>query len=319
MKIFVPSRTLCWGDLIASIWAIEYIKTHTDDSTITFNDRSKEGRIRDSLQLHWVDVFGEESHYDYMLCTHHKMIAKKYDPKPRKIFFDTHGLYFRFIEENWYPTFNPTKTTLLNFEKLDLPKKYSVIHHSWCCEKKRNQRQNFENFVKDHKWIKDENLVSTGTPFPEAINLKHLPAWTKQLVLINAENAYVSHSGFTALTAMYRKRKNTFLIDYNENANLCPPPIACYTNVKIQNSHVRSILYALENSDSGNYYQECRRRAGRPLIGTGPLVPEFDLPKPAPKNYRPGILLERENCPVFSGYKQIYIDPRHATYSAAQK
>jgi hypothetical protein len=309
MKILVPPKTMCWGDLIASVWAIEYIKTHLKDSTIIFNDRSKEGRIRDSVKLPWVDDFGTNSNHDYEVCTHHNLSPVNYSQKSRKIFFDTHGLYFRFIEENWYPTLNPTSAILRNFERLDLPKKYSVVHHSWCCEKKRNQRSEFEDFVDDHKWITDENLISTGTPFPKTTNLQHLCAWTKQLVLVNAEKVYVSHSGFTGITAMYRKRKNTFLIDYNENANLCPPPIACYTNVTIQNSHVRSILYALENSDSGDYYQECRRRAGRPLIGTGPLVPEFDLPKPAPEDYRAGILLERENCPVFSGYKQIYTNP----------
>jgi len=309
MDILIPPKTLCWGDLIASIWAIEYIKTHLKSSNIIFHDRSKEGRIRDSIKLPWVDIFGKNSHYDYMLCTHHNMSPVKYDPKPRKIFFCAHGLYFRFIEEDWYPTLNPTSDILREFERLDLPKKYSVIHHSFCCEKKRSKRSKFENFVEDHKWINDENLISTGTPFPEAVNLQHLGAWTKQLVLINAEKVYVSHSGFTGIAAMYRKRKNIFLIDYNENANLCPPPIACYTNVETRNSHVRSILYALENSDSGDYYQECRKRAGRPLMGTGPLVPEFDLPKPAPEDYRPGILLERENCPVYSGFQQIYTNP----------
>lgn len=310
MNILIPPKTMCWGDLIASVWAIEYIKTHLESSNIIFHDRSKEGRIRDSIKLPWVDIFEKNLRYDYMLCTHHNMSPVKYDPKSRKIFFCAHGLYFRFIEEDWYPTLNPTSAILRDFEKLDLPEKYSVIHHSWCCEKKRNRRSDFGDFVDDHKWITDENLFSTGTPFPETIDLQHLSAWTKQLVLINAERVYVSHSGFTAMTSMYRKRKNTFLIDYNENANLCPPPIACYTNVVIQDTHTRSILYALENSDSSDYYQECRKRAGRPLMSTGPLVPEFDLPKPAPEDYRPGILLERENCPVFSGYKQIYVDPR---------
>jgi len=265
---------------------------------IIFLGKSKEGHTQGCLKMPWVAAF-HPTHSDYLLCTHHNMSPIHY-PSGSKIFFDTHGIYYRFIEEDWFPTFDPTQGIVQEFSKLRLPKRYTVIHHSWCCEKQRNRYATFPEFVKAYEWIlkAEDVVISTGTPFPGCRNLQDLSAWTKQYVMLKADKVYGSHSGFTGMASMYRRRKNTFLIDYDSKANLKPPPIAAYSNVNVKNCNVRAMLYALETGVIGSedYFTECRKRAGRPLVGIGKLVPDFDYVPDlkVPDDYRPGILLGKD-------------------------
>lgn len=318
MKIYCPYKCVCWGDWITNFWAAEYIKQHLSGAIICIdeNGQSYKPHTCDSSISEWADEFIDSTEpynlekYDYMLCTHHRHAPYvKYDEPYKKIYFDAYGMVLKFVLEDWYPSFIPTKTLIKQFEKLDLPDEYNVIHYSKCGGNLRN-KNSFEDFLKIYKWIweNDKYTVSTGLFCSEkCIDLKKIPALLKFYVILKAKKIYTSLSGFTMIAAMLRKREHCYVIDVDpkiaENG-----VSACYTNIKMTGD-LRPVYYYLERNFPQNYFEWCQedKHRNNQNVWTG-CYPDFGVTKDeSPSNYVPKkVYLDIENCPLPYNYETEY-------------
>jgi len=264
----------------------------------------------------WVDEFIDSTapqgkDYDYMLCTHHRHTIVKYPEPYKKIYFDTNGINLKFILEDWYPSFCPTKTLLKQFEKLNLPDEYDVIHYSPCCLGERN-KYSFEDFLKNYEWIwKDKkNVISTGKPMPGCVNLQKNAGIIKLYIMMKAKKIYTSLSGFTMIASMYRRRKESYLIDTHINYLNFGPPGACYTNVKLTGD-LKPVFYYLENHPFEDYFNLCQTEKRIFWPPTPPhhgIFPDFEITKDeSPPDYVPKkVYTDIENSPLPYNYKIEY-------------
>ena len=312
MKIYCPYKCAHWGDWIANFWVAEYIKKHLPDVEIHIDENGTGGykiHTVDSSISEWADELidstepYETSKYDYMLCTHHRHNAHVHYTEPyKKMYFDCSGLVLKFVLENWYPSFCATKTLIKQFEKLNLPDEYNVVHYSYCISTKRN-KNSFDDFLKLYEWIwKDNKTISTGLiPMPECVDLAKIPGLLKLYVMLKAKKIYGSHSGFTMIASMWRKREHSYLIDAKILEH--GPPIAAYTNVKLTGD-LKPVYYYLENHPPSDYYNWCQTDG---QLAQG-LYPNFKITKDeSPSDYIPKkVYTNIENCPLPYNYNIEY-------------
>lgn len=131
MNFHIPFKAICWGDNVASIWAGEYIKYCLSDAVVTGDFRNHEGNYLDWLVLPWCSGIHRLSN-SYIVATHHyHHRAIRYISGPL-FYFDAHGMMFRFVVEDWYPSFIPNERLSRAFANLNLPDDYNVLHWSNC-------------------------------------------------------------------------------------------------------------------------------------------------------------------------------------------
>ena len=309
MRIFCPYKCVAWGDCISNIWAAEYVSRHLPEAEIILDDSYSEGRFRTWNNMEWVSSFSSIeaspeiiNQCDYVLCTHHRHFLAPYDEPLKKIYFDSHGIIPKFVLENWYPSFSPTKNIQKLYEGLNLPKQYIAIHHSPCVFKTRN-RYTWEEFVDKYKWIWTQNdlpVINTGTPIEGCVNLSKIQGILKIYVMIKAEKLYATQSGFTSIASMYRRRENSYLIDTDLTRVLeKAPPSVSFGNCKPMGD-LRRIYYYLENLDFSDYYEVSRKTVFTWGGGLSTLYPWFKIPADVqpPQDYQhPKINLKIENAP----------------------
>jgi hypothetical protein len=306
MRFYIPHKCRCWGDNITMIWAAEYIKNAMPDAEIIGTFLCPESSYTDWIDLPWVTQ--DFSHHGIILTTgdltvlthhwHHKAVAY-YEPKPY-FYFDAHGIFVKYCIYDCWPTFIPNETTLKAFEELNLPENYNVIHWTNC---RIRVKMTLDEALKKYPWVITENTVSTGLPITGCRDLSHLPGLLKQYVLIKAQKVYATHSGFTAIAAVYRKKKDTYLLAYDKDRMYgAGPPVVCYTNCEVK-ANLNAMHYALENGliEVGNYFDYCKSH--RDFSYDYPDTkgfPDFDYsPDPAPLDYKPKPLyFDMENNPV---------------------
>lgn len=318
MIIYSPYKCGCWGDNIAGIWAAEYVKDKIPESLIIVDDTScNEGRQSRYLDMSWADCIGgiTAKAIHYTISTHHRHHVVKYDDSP-KIFFDAHGLYLKFIYENWYPEFHPTYLTTKIFNNLKLPSEYNVLHLSKCAYGLRD-KDSLEEFVKSNSWLIKKNTICTGYAIDGCLNLPSLPGWVKLYVMLRAENFYASQSGFTSIAAIYRQRKNSYLINYNPKGKKMAPPIACYTNCEIKNLDKIPWMYYWLETINLDYEKYCKNDLSVSLpIGMdiedwpARFFADFNkVPEAPPENFHPKkVYFNIENCPVPKNLEMNYLD-----------
>jgi hypothetical protein len=321
MRIYCPYKTNCWGDWITTIWAAEYIKAHLPGAIICIDDAGVGHKLRvvDSNISDWADEFinsadpWDINKYDYILCTHHRHAIDVHYTEPyRKIYFDCSGMILKFILENWYPSFCPTKALIKQFENLKLPKEYNVIHYSRCCWGFRN-KDKFDVFIKKHEWLwrNTNNTVCTGENIPNCINMSKMHGWLKIYIMLRAKNIYVRHSGFTHIASMWRKRENSYVIDADLDSLEFGPPTAAYTNVKITGD-LKPIYYYLENHPFKDYYAWSTTDGivTSPGVKKRGLYADFKIIKDeSPPDYvTKKVYLDIENCPLPFDYEFKYED-----------
>lgn len=256
MKLYVPCLMTHWGDFIPSLWITEYIKNLDPNVQITFDPTfyEKPDRSKPSSMLEWINIPGEtnfqrinklpeaSANFDKILATHHRHCHKRsmYEGcnGDDLLYFDVHGFSYLCVTQNWYPTLKPSKKMLEEFNKLNLPNKYFALHI--------NEPLNDMRFTTSARDYIDSNLkvilkssqgmplVSTSYPVPGSMDLSKLSGWLKIYVLIKSHEFWGSHSGFTSIASMYRKRVRSILVnEYGPGIyNAGPPPI-CYTNYSV--------------------------------------------------------------------------------------
>jgi hypothetical protein len=311
MKIFAPCKVSHWGDNINNLWAAEYIKYKRPEWEVMVEDRTPDQTLyRQHLKLDWITPTSE---YTHLLCTHHRHVIKsEYNIPIPKIFFDSSGMTIRFIAENWYPSFIPQEELLQQFASLNLPEKYNVIHFSRCVARNGNgfrTCQDFNDFSnRYHRLTTDLPTVSTGKGYlmPNTIDLTTIPPMLKLYVMIRAENIFVSHSGFTAMAALYRRRVNSFVLDTNRNdiQNQLGPPIHSFSNVQFS-CNMYKAFYNMEQFH-GDYFKHCMDNEMATVFSfedANNIPNQFmqfpDTTAPIPNDFKPqAIYIDKENCPV---------------------
>lgn len=244
------SQPGAWGDFIGKLWVSEYIKTHKPDWEILFDDVVNVGKISDNIKIPWATIT-DNFIGTHQILTHHRhwWVPPSMNDIPdfkhgKPIFFDLHGLNVKMIMENWFPTFIPTDKVLHEFESLNLPKKYNVIHLNI-----PDTRWKRIKYTKDVSISSDEYWITTNENIGNLPNFKNINPWTKLYVLIKAQKVQCCHSGFTSIAACYRRRKNIFLIGYWYPHTLyMGPPAVSYTNVDFQTKNYEKLYYYADQS-----------------------------------------------------------------------
>ena len=269
---YVPHVCKMWGDWITALWAGELYSTLNKNHEIIMDPTYQESPnnrkdIREYVKLPWVhkfeclsDVKTATSKYDNVIATHHRhchkrsMYAGSDGNKLR--YFDAHGLNYRFIQDQWFPTFHPSDRLLEEYAALKLPDDYAVIHlnDKHPTKELRNKLPFNElitgepfNLIKDNPHY--EYVISTGVHIDNTVNLSNLSGWLKLYIMIKASICWSSHSGFTSIAAVYANDRPNFLVNANIPGcyNMGPPPIA-YSNHKITKGS-RNYLYEVATSN----------------------------------------------------------------------
>ena len=326
MNCYVPTVATHWGDWICGLFASELL-SKLDPSIVQVidptyyekPDRSKPSSLLDWVQLPWaggfdrVDVVEASKRFDKIITTHHRHCHKKsmYDgvPSDKMLFFDAHGLSFRCVVDGWYPTFNPTQRLMEAFARLQLiPGEYSVVHLNEPLNDCRRTRSVSEFIAMNqrglHDLARDVQLVSTSCNVPGSLDLSSLHGWLKMIVLINAKEVWASHSGFTSIASMYRRRKDVKLVNEYGNGilNMGPPPI-CYSNYDVQFEGLRrelawTVMQGWFPESHGDEYREWSERSWKDWNSFAMFTgDQYDLEVPE-LFQEPRLHLDSENCLV---------------------
>ena len=319
MKILCPLKTLAWGDNIINLWVSEYIKQKLPTAEIEVNDVGRDWcsidkkfidiSHSDYININWADSIVKNNsafNCEYILATHHRHDLG-YDEfvNFKKIYFDAHGIYLKFVKENWYPTFIPTNKVLDVFKSLNLPEEYNVIHHAGFGSRNPFSVEHWLNNY--NKLFEGNNIVSTGEYFENTIDCTHLSGWVKLYIMINAKNLYVSQSGFTSIASIYRKRKNTFLIGINRDVcHNMAPPIQSYGNVEFDYD-LKKAYFFMEKMKIIDYYKFCKSlQSCNHKHADMEVFPKFEGGD-YPLDFKPKeIYFEQENAPVSDLRTTIY-------------
>lgn len=308
-NIFCPTISWPWGDNIINVWASEYIKYKLPNCDIFYDDRAKDGgyEIENSqyIQMPWVtkfctDISECEKKIDTVLYTHHRHSLVDYSKYLNyiKIFLDAHGIYLKFIKENWYPSFIPQKSLIDSLSSTNIPENYSVIHHGGTGRRNPYSKSEWSS---KYKTLIENNtpMISTGECIDGTIDLSKLNGWQKLYVMINAKNLYVSQSGFTSIASIYRKRKDVYLLGINEEVcHNMAPPIQSYGNVNFEYDLDKAYYY-MEKRKIINYFNFCKSlQPCNHSYKDMEVFPTFDG-NDFPIDYKPkSIYINQENAPV---------------------
>lgn len=312
-NIFCPTVSGAWGDNIINVWASEYIKYKLPNCKIYYYDHAKDGnniiQTSDFIQMPWVtkfcknnDIKNCDDEIDTILYTHHRHSLVDYSlfqkDKHMKIFFDAHGIYLKFIKENWYPSFVPQRSLIESLSNIKLPENYNVIHHGGFGGRNpytaREWSEKYKNIILDNT-----PMISTGTHIDGTIDLSKLNGWQKLYVMINAKNLYVSQSGFTSVASIYRKRKDVYLLGINEDScHNTAPPIQSYSNVNFEYDLDKAYYY-MEKRKIIDYLSFCKSlQPCNHSYKDMEVFPTFDG-NDCPEDFKPkSIYINQENAPV---------------------
>jgi hypothetical protein len=301
MHYYVPMITRNWGDRVTALWAAELLHNTCPEATISIDGtfaedkRSPAFHINEWFSMPWIsqDVSISVANacasqeFDGVVATHHRhySINNRVEPKTRAsyvdvdgeklLFFDAHGLTYRMIRDDWYPTLIPTDKLLQAFEDLHLPQNYVVLHINDEMRDKRNvapARHFFKTHLGEIKSISSNcPLVTTAahldSDIAPSIDLARLPGVVKLYVIVRALHVITSFTGFTSIASTYRKRQRCMLVNNHEipSFNMGPPNIA-YSNCGIADpGSWQKLYYAVENGIIKNvqgdaYLRRCEQR-----------------------------------------------------------
>ena len=290
-----------WGDFVGKIWAAEYIKSVHPDYEILFDDDYPiGGRLSDSMKLPWATVTKKLAG-EYQISTHHRhwWASRLTNPDYGKfIYFDAHGLIAKMIHEDWYPTFEPTDRLLEEFDKLNLPDIYDVVHIN--ATDPRWQRVNYDQEL---NLDLHENYISTNHNLGDERNLANIDPWLKMYVLIKARKLFCSHSGYPSMAAIWRKRKESYLVGYNYPRTIFQgPPALSYGNAHFETDNYTKLYYYADKFVDWNHYMNFLTDSKRKedWINTSQYegLDFYDWDKiNVPIDYKPQkVSLVRENC-----------------------
>jgi hypothetical protein len=275
LKIAIHKTFECWGDQVIRLWIAEYIKQFLPNSYIILDDihlsrTNGPYHLINTIDLPFVDEIRELqgtrfsnlelSDFDGYISTHHRQWYESRRPidLDRVLFFDISGFDVKIINENWFPTFNPNEKLLEQYNSLHLPKDYDVIHindphEPW----PRDLEYSSIWYEKNKNIFKDRQIVCTGK-YLDGLNMTNQYPWLKILIMIKANNVYGSQSGFTQIVSIYRKRINTFVINYNYPASLfLQPPIVAYSNSSFFSNNFKKLYWYADNCvTKQQYYNE---------------------------------------------------------------
>ncbi len=296
---------------------LEYIKHYVPEAKIILCDNETEDRISNAIKLPFADEILESDPddriFDYSLNTHHRHWTSTIHGYPRKfgkpLYFDLHGFKLRMIAENWYPTLVASEKSIEAFNKLNLPK----IYDCWAMsdDKSAMKRHGLGTFewlsANFHKYYDGTPTVTTNHNIPtEDRDVGHLPGWLKIMVMFMARKLYCSQSGFTCIASIYRKRKDSFLMNYDPDiALLTGPPPVCYSNCEaVINAHDwKNLYYAADNrTDWNDYYPKWTHRdCSENYFKYNSQYEGLNMKsfEQAPETYQPvSVSFIRENCLV---------------------
>jgi hypothetical protein len=280
-----------WGDTICAHWSAELLKRAKPDYEVIIDPTYRETPNSSPRSiLDYVTVPRSNGYeiidakqalhygYDRIIATHHRHCHKRdmYAgiDGDRMIYYDAHGISYRFVTTEEYPTFLPSDQLEEEFRKLNLPEQYVVLHvNDVPAEDVRHvmpaQRWLSENMSSIKKSHQNIDLVSTSIHADGTRKLSSLHGWLKLLVMVRASAMYVSHSGFTSIASLYRKRINSFLVNakYPGVLNMGPPPI-CYSNYHVIKGSDDALYAAIEgrkiaHASGSTYKRWCEQEWSR--------------------------------------------------------
>lgn len=287
---------------------------------IIINDKYSEGNYDKYIQLKYAKIVHKNisiSCNDYYISTHHRHDVEKrgkvkFNGTP--IFFDNEGFIYTMIYFGFYPTFSPTKLLQDEFDNLNLPTSYDVVHFKI---DHRNKFRTKNEFYKKYTKIFNNGIpiITTDEAFDGTIDVKNVHGMLKLYILIKSRNVYTYQTGFTAMASLYRKRQNTFLIDTDMvcQKHMCPPIIA-YSNVNFTSASVFCVnYYDLHRSNNiENYYNHCLcGESNNNGSNNNMIFPFFSFPKNNnvdKNNYKLKLYHKIENCPVPDDLKTELLD-----------
>jgi hypothetical protein len=280
---YVPSLTPMWGDNITALWSAEFIRKHRPDADIVLDDSFCETGKRPVGHNHsmWVKIpwASVRSHamgsagksFDRIVSTHHRHnliinggLAYATVPTHKLTYIDAHGIFFRMVTDNVYPTFLPTEMLLDRVSALKLPEQYVAIHVNDVLNDptRRNLQPARSYFESNASMLRvlasNARIVTTGAPIDKSIvdstHISNVPGWVKLAVLIGAQKNIVSMSGFTAISAAYRKRRDCTVVNHPviPSFNMGPPNL-CYSNYHIVDSgSLDELFYSIDTDQVKN-------------------------------------------------------------------
>lgn len=321
-----------WGDNITSLWSAEFIKNHKPEAEIVLDDSFCESGKRPVGHSHstWVKIPWARtqsiqlSHagksFDRIVSTHHRHglrspgggLTYSSVSANKLTFIDAHGMFFRMAIDGVYPTFDPTDMLRARVATLNLPDQYVAIHvNDNVNDVTRRNMQSagayFQtNAVMLRELSRDYKIVTTGAPIDKSIvdstHVSNVPGWVKLAVLIGAQKNIVSLSGFTAIAAAYRRRKDCIVVNHPviPSFNMGPPNL-CYSNYHIIDKGSLNSLYdgiesgKIKNARGSEYWT---RRCGTTHWCSFETfdIESFDQEQ---KTWQPSTFYDDvENCPV---------------------
>jgi hypothetical protein len=161
-------------------------------------------------------------------------------------YMDANADLLNILAEGFRPTMPLLKDNVLNPLK-NLPKKYISVQSRFVDTGPLGMNGALRNFYSKNDYIEFYNkyfrkiynkyklpIIFTSDYFKikdiEQINLSSLNFWSKIELHRRSQYSYVSHSGFGMIVSIYRNLKNTFLINFNEEARFRNPPVELFNN-----------------------------------------------------------------------------------------
>jgi hypothetical protein len=225
ISVYAPSVVKHWGDWIVTLWIAELLKKNNEEVQIEFNDLHIQSQTREWLKFPWANRIVRkplklaQQQYDYVLATHHRHSFKRtlYPDLDggKLLYFDAHGIVYKMVTENFYPTFVPSDRLEQEYNDLKLPERYDVVHLNDIDPSVDGRHDKpLAQYLKNSSII-DENKPTVSTSFhvPGTLNMSHIPAWLKLYVMIKSDSFWCSYTGFTSIASIYRCRNKSFIVN----------------------------------------------------------------------------------------------------------
>lgn len=315
ISVYAPSVVKHWGDWIVTLWIAELLKKNNEEIQIEFDDLHVQSQTREWIKFPWANRIVRkplklaQQQYDYVLATHHRHSFKRTlypDLDGEKLlYFDAHGIVYKMVTENFYPTFVPSDRLEQEYNDLKLPERYDVVHLNDIDPIVDGRHDKpLAQYLKNSSFI-DENKLTVSTSFhvPGTLNMSHVPAWLKLYVMIKSDSFWCSYTGFTSIASIYRHRNKSFIVnEAGPGVFNLGPPIISYSNYEVSNpGSINELYYAIDTDrihDARGHAYLKRCEEIKRLWCQFETFDYVDFEKPNPNWARKHTYYDIENCAV---------------------